>query len=216
MAYKKSETISGIVTIPIQTKEGTNSTYARFSIQDVKTNTFIQCMAFGDLATMLAENYSATGKKIIATGKYDDENTFMVKTFQRPTEKGVEPIVDINLRITGSPQKLEQIKRQTRLEQEKEDRVLVRWGEILCWHHKSLCIQLNNSWYHKLYYCQELLGDTYVNRKCREFTKSEGGLLKISKENYLKFLEELVNEAEGKTNPERPSDDLTVQEGEIL
>lgn len=214
MAYKKSETISGIVTIPIQCKQGNSSTYARFSIQDIKTNTYIQCMAFGDLATMLAENYSTNGKKIIATGKYDDENTFIVKTFQREVEKGTEPIVDINLRIAGSPQRLEQMKAEIR--KQYIGCVLVRWGDILAWQDKNLCIEVNGTWYHKLYYCQELLGDTYVNRKCREFTKSEGGLLKINRENYLKFLGELVDEAEGKPNPEGPSDDLTVAEGEIL
>lgn len=214
MAYKKSETISGIVTIPIQAKQGNSSIYARFSIQDIKTNTFIQCMAFGDLATMLVENYSTTGKKIIATGKYDDENTFMVRTFQREIEKGTEPIIDLNLRIAGSPQRLEQMRNE--IKAQNIGCVLVRWGEVLAWQDKKLCIEVNNTWYHKLYYCQELLGDTYVNRKCREFTRSEGGLLKISRENYLKFLGELVDEAEGKTNPERTSDDLTIQEGEIL
>lgn len=192
-------------TLPIQTKQGEKSIFARFQLKDFKTNEYFQCIAFNNTAELLAKEIDKPNINILIKGVHDDD-TFKVNSFKiKKVESDIDS-VDINIKIAGSQEKLDDLKKRTKEQKERENQVQVKWGSYKGWFDREDCIQINGKWWHKVEFIIEQLGSEYVNRRYQEFVGDVKSLVTkgFSQKDYDNFKETLLLEAKGEKAMEEP------------
>jgi len=190
---------TGFIDNPIEVKSGENTDFTRFSLRTENPVGYKTCLAFGDMAHNLYKmTHHLMHPKLTIVGKNGRENdgsiiitgfTLCPTTIQQSIKQEKAVALD------AVPRQLE-----------REHEVLIPWGETYSWHKKENCIKVSETWYHKLDYCIELLTADYVNARLKkEFGQLEDlsnrKKTKISKEQYETFLENLMREANGETEP---------------